>query len=59
MTWTVTLPALAKVNLFLRVLARQEDGFHSLETLLCLVSLAESLSKSRGAMPAPRNKTWP
>jgi 4-diphosphocytidyl-2-C-methyl-D-erythritol kinase len=47
MTWTVTLPALAKVNLFLRVLARQEDGFHSLETLLCLVSLADELRAER------------
>ena len=47
MTWTVTLPALAKVNLFLRVLARQEHGFHSLETLLCLVSLADELRAER------------
>jgi 4-diphosphocytidyl-2-C-methyl-D-erythritol kinase len=47
MTWSVTLPALAKVNLFLRVLARQEDGFHSLETLLCLVSLADELRAER------------
>lgn len=47
MSWTVTLPALAKVNLFLRVLARQEDGFHSLETLLCLVSLADELRAER------------
>jgi 4-diphosphocytidyl-2-C-methyl-D-erythritol kinase len=47
MTRTVTLPALAKVNLFLRVLGRQEDGFHSLETLLCLVSLADELRAER------------
>ncbi len=47
MSWTVTLPALAKVNLFLRVLARQEDGFHSLETLLCLISLADELRVER------------
>ena len=47
MTWTVALPALAKVNLFLRVLARQEDGYHSLETLLCLVSLADELRAER------------
>ena len=47
MSWTVTLPALAKVNLFLRVLGRQEDGFHSLETLLCLVSMADELRAER------------
>ena len=43
----VTLPALAKVNLFLRVLTREEDGYHSLETLLCLVSLGDTLRAER------------
>ena len=43
----VTLPALAKVNLFLRVLAREEDGYHGVETLLCLVSLADTLRAER------------
>lgn len=37
----------AKINLFLRVLAREEDGYHSLETLFCLVSLADELSAER------------
>jgi 4-diphosphocytidyl-2-C-methyl-D-erythritol kinase len=40
----VTLPAYAKINLFLRVLAQHEDGYHGLETLLCLVSLADTLT---------------
>lgn len=44
---SVTLPALAKVNLFLRVLAREEDGYHGIETLLCLVSLADTLRAER------------
>jgi 4-diphosphocytidyl-2-C-methyl-D-erythritol kinase len=44
---SVTLPAPAKVNLFLRVLSRNEDGYHSLETLLCLISLADSLRFER------------
>lgn len=44
---SVTLPALAKVNLFLRVLARENDGFHGIETLLCLVSLADTLQAER------------
>jgi 4-diphosphocytidyl-2-C-methyl-D-erythritol kinase len=43
----VTLSANAKINLFLRVLARNDDGFHGLETLLCLVSLADILTAER------------
>lgn len=43
----VHLQALAKVNLFLRVLSRGEDGYHSLETLFCLVSLADTLRAER------------
>lgn len=33
--------AQAKVNLFLRVLAREESGFHQLETLFCRLELAD------------------
>jgi 4-diphosphocytidyl-2-C-methyl-D-erythritol kinase len=43
----IRLQAHAKVNLFLRVLAREEDGFHSLETLFCLLSLADTLHIER------------
>jgi 4-diphosphocytidyl-2-C-methyl-D-erythritol kinase len=43
----VTLSAYAKINLLLRVLARNDDGYHSLETLLCLVSLADILTAER------------
>jgi 4-diphosphocytidyl-2-C-methyl-D-erythritol kinase len=43
----VETPALAKLNLFLRVLAREADGFHNLETLFCLVSLADTLRAER------------
>jgi 4-diphosphocytidyl-2-C-methyl-D-erythritol kinase len=43
----VTLPAHAKLNLFLRVLARESDGYHGLETLFCLVSLADTLRAER------------
>lgn len=43
----VTLPAYAKINLFLRVLARHDDGYHGLETLLCLVSLTDTLTAER------------
>jgi 4-diphosphocytidyl-2-C-methyl-D-erythritol kinase len=37
----------AKLNLFLRVLAREEDGYHGIETLFCLVSLADELVAER------------
>ncbi|MEE8267804.1 MAG: 4-(cytidine 5'-diphospho)-2-C-methyl-D-erythritol kinase [Gemmatimonadales bacterium] len=43
MSSTVTRSAPAKVNLFLRVLAREADGYHGIETLLCLTDLADSL----------------
>jgi 4-diphosphocytidyl-2-C-methyl-D-erythritol kinase len=43
----VTLPALAKINLFLRVLSRNDDGFHAIETLLCLVDLSDTLTAER------------
>jgi 4-diphosphocytidyl-2-C-methyl-D-erythritol kinase len=43
----VTVSAPAKLNLFWRVLAREADGYHGLETLFCLVSLADSLRVER------------
>jgi 4-diphosphocytidyl-2-C-methyl-D-erythritol kinase len=43
----VTAQAHAKVNLLLRVLAREADGFHGLETLFCLVSLTDTLRAER------------
>jgi 4-diphosphocytidyl-2-C-methyl-D-erythritol kinase len=46
-TESVTVSAHAKVNLFLRVLARESDGFHGLETLFCLVSLTDELRVER------------
>ncbi len=39
----LSVRALAKVNLFLRVLAREDTGYHGIETLFCLISLADSL----------------
>ena len=43
----VVLPARAKINLFLRVLARDDSGYHGIETLLCLVSLADTVRAER------------
>lgn len=47
MSDTVESTAPAKLNLFLRVLAREEDGYHGIETLFCLVSLADGLRAER------------
>ncbi|MGF1679108.1 MAG: 4-(cytidine 5'-diphospho)-2-C-methyl-D-erythritol kinase [Candidatus Methylacidiphilales bacterium] len=38
----------AKVNLFLHVLGRREDGFHELETLMCPVSCFDTLEFEPG-----------
>ncbi len=43
----VTLPCPAKVNLFLRVLAREADGYHGIETLFCRLALCDTLHASR------------
>lgn len=37
------LPAPAKLNLFLHVIGRREDGYHLLQTVFQLISLADSL----------------
>ena len=47
MSDTVRVAAPAKLNLFLRVLAREADGFHGIETLLCRISLADELEATR------------
>ena len=47
MSTTVELAAHAKVNLLLRVLAREADGYHNLETLFCKISLADTLRAER------------
>jgi 4-diphosphocytidyl-2-C-methyl-D-erythritol kinase len=44
---TVSIEACAKLNLFLRVLAREADGFHGLETLFCLIDLADRIRVDR------------
>jgi len=43
----VELPAHAKVNLLLRVLAREDDGFHGLETIFALLDLHDTLTAER------------
>lgn len=43
----VEVPAHAKVNLLLRVLAREDDGFHGLETIFALLDLHDTLTAER------------
>ncbi len=45
---SATAAAPAKVNLFLRILAREECGYHGLETLFCAVSLSDQVTVRRG-----------
>ena len=35
--------AQAKLNLFLRILAREESGYHQIETLFCRIALADTV----------------
>jgi 4-diphosphocytidyl-2-C-methyl-D-erythritol kinase len=44
--------ARAKINLFLRVLGRREDGYHDLETLIAPISLADRLEIHAAADPS-------
>jgi 4-diphosphocytidyl-2-C-methyl-D-erythritol kinase len=44
---TVAVAAHAKVNPLLRVLAREADGYHGLETMFCLLDLADRLVAQR------------
>ncbi len=43
----LTARAPAKLNLFLRVLAREQSGFHGIETLFCRIGLADEISVVR------------
>ena len=40
----VTLESPAKVNLYLAVLGRRDDGYHDIETLFQTVSLADTIT---------------
>ncbi len=48
MTEAVTEPAPAKINPFLRVLGRRDDGYHDIDTLILPITLADGIQ----AVPA-------
>ncbi|HSQ09799.1 MAG TPA: 4-(cytidine 5'-diphospho)-2-C-methyl-D-erythritol kinase [Burkholderiaceae bacterium] len=43
----LALPAPAKINLFLHVLGRRTDGYHDLQSVLCLIDLADWIDIAR------------
>lgn len=43
---TLTLPAPAKINLFLHVVGKRADGYHLLESLMVLLDFGDSISLS-------------
>ena len=47
-----TVAAQAKLNLFLRVLAREDSGYHQIETLFCRIALADAVTVR--ALPSGR-----
>jgi 4-diphosphocytidyl-2-C-methyl-D-erythritol kinase len=51
MSAVLTRSAHAKVNLFLRVLSRDGEGYHGLETLFCRLDLADTLAGHRSDEP--------
>jgi 4-diphosphocytidyl-2-C-methyl-D-erythritol kinase len=40
----MTISAFAKINLYLRVVGRRQDGYHEIETIFQLIRLADTLS---------------
>jgi len=48
-TDSLSRQAHAKANLFLRVLSREGDGYHGIETLFCRLELADTLTAQRTA----------
>jgi 4-diphosphocytidyl-2-C-methyl-D-erythritol kinase len=44
---SIELKCYSKLNLLLRVLAREEDGYHGLETVFCRIDLADDLTVDR------------
>ena len=43
MNRTLELSSPAKINLWLRILGKREDGFHEVQTRLCKVGIADTV----------------
>ncbi len=43
---TITIPAYAKINLYLAVTGRLPNGYHTVETVMQAISLHDLLSKN-------------
>ena len=48
---SITLPSPAKLNLFLHILDRREDGYHNLQTLFQIIDYGDKLSFSVNKQP--------
>ncbi len=48
---SITLPSPAKLNLFLHILDRREDGYHNLQTLFQILDVGDQLSFSVNKQP--------
>jgi 4-diphosphocytidyl-2-C-methyl-D-erythritol kinase len=48
---SITLPSPAKLNLFLHILDRREDGYHNLQTLFQILDIGDQLSFSVNKQP--------
>ena len=46
---SISVDARAKVNLSLRILAREASGYHTIETVFCLITLADQITVERTA----------
>ena len=48
---SITLPSPAKLNLFLHILDRRDDGYHNLQTLFQILDYGDQLSFSVNKQP--------
>ena len=46
---TLTLPAPAKLNLFLHITGRRDDGYHQLQTVFALLDHGDTLQIGRAS----------
>jgi 4-diphosphocytidyl-2-C-methyl-D-erythritol kinase len=56
---TATVVAQAKINLYLRVLAREASGYHEIETLLCRLELGDEIRVRTGVSGRSLDCTGP